>query len=575
MAINCCVTPTQNFKVPRNVCCSKVTLMTVLRHVPRKDFRTARQPTFKEKSHWDDSNAPHVVISSEHTCVVSPPFTNTTQSSAVFTASEGSKVIQITAIMMNTMRELSRSLTYHQRYVLALVRTVTGSLSFFCSAIIIYKIYLRYQEQKAVASVQGSRPSLNSKQGSKTYYRMMLMTSIIDVMYSFWAALSVLPVPKESGGVFAYGNVATCSTQSFFVQASPSIVIYMATLNIYFMLKIRYNIPDIVIEQRYEIWLHAFPIATWLILGVTGLSLKIFGPLTLPELGCWLGSYPPGCLYTNSCTRGYRNFQDNDWFVWTFSYIWLFICFFIVLVNSILIYSAIRKQERRNEQYLAAKLQKENSSSMTKMKSSMTNQLSVPELSLPDFDFLQQKSTQFDLELSNGVFFVTSDTVANDDQRPAVPAVAEKPEAAPLEEERPIAPTAPMNSDTPHNKDNKDTTGNPPLEDKADARALVHRHVQANANRIKQSRTAAVQSSCYVLSSLFTAVWTFMPWVGYKLLVETRVRFFFAFMVNIAVPAQGIFNLFIFVRLHYIHLRETKKEWSRIQCFRHCLFCPA
>jgi hypothetical protein len=543
--------------------------------VPCKDFRTARQPTFKEKSHWDDSKAPHVVILSEHACIVSSPIPHRAfLFSAVFTASAGSKVIQITATMMNAMRELSRSLTYHQRYVLALVRTVTGSLSFVCSAIIIYKIYLRYQEQKAVVSVQGSRQSLNSKQGSKTYYRMMLMTSIIDVMYSFWAALSVLPVPKESGGVFAYGNVATCSTQSFFVQASPSIVIYMATLNIYFMLKIRYNIPDVVIEQRYEIWLHAFPIATWLILGVTGLSLKIFGPLTLPELGCWLGSYPPGCLYTNSCTRGFRNFQHNDWFVWTFSYIWLFICFFIVLVNSILIYSAIRKQERRNEQYLAAKLQKENSSSMTKMKSSGTNQLSVPELSLPDFDFLQQKSTQLDLELSNGVFFVTSDTDAKVDQRPAVP---EKPEAAPLEEERPIAPTAPKHSDTPHNIDNNDSTGNLPLEDKANAlaRASLHRHVQANTRRIKQSRTAAVQSSLYVLSSLFTAVWTFMPWVGYKLLVDARVRFFFAFMVNIAVPAQGMFNLFIFVRLHYIHLRETKKEWSRIQCFRHCLFCSA
>jgi hypothetical protein len=481
---------------------------------------------------------------------------------------------------MNAMRVLSRSLTYRQRYVLALVRTASGSLSLFCSSIIIYKIYLRYREQNVAASVQESRRSLkNSKQGSNTYYRMLLMTSIIDIMYSFWAALSVLPVPKESGGVFAYGNVATCSAQSFFVQASPAIVIYMATLNIYFMLKIRYNIPDVVIEQRYEIWLHAFPIGMWLTVGITGLSLKIYGPLTLPELGCWLGSYPPGCLYTQSCTRGYRNFQDNDLFAWTFSYMWLFLCFFIVLINSILIYSAIRKQERRNEQYLAVKIQKENSCSTTKMNASISNQLSVPDLSLPDFDFLQHTSTQFDRDSSNRAFFINSQAIVND-VHPTPLTVMDEKLAAFLEEkvdeeDNLMSRTVTVNSDAAASIGNISAT--PPQEDRVDtlARASLNRRAQAHAHRIKQSRTAAVQSSCYVLSALLTAVWTFMPWVGYKLLVDVRARFFFAFMVNIAVPAQGIFNLFIFVRLHYMHLRETKKEWSRLRCARFCLLCPA
>jgi hypothetical protein len=59
------------------------------------------------------------------------------------------------------------------------------------------------------------------------------------------------------------------------------------------------------------------------------------------------------------------------------------------LVNSILIYTAIRKQERRNEQYMAAKIQKEGSSSITKVQSS-TNPLSAPDLSLRIFIFFNR-----------------------------------------------------------------------------------------------------------------------------------------------------------------------------------------
>ena len=96
--------------------------------------------------------------------------------------------------------------------------------------------------------------------------------------------------------------------------------------------------------------------------------------------------------------------------------------------------------------------------------------------------------------------------------------------------------------------------------------------VTKTTNTIKHSRIAAVQSTLYVSSALFTAIWIFMPWVGTKLQVNARTRFFFAFMVNIVSPSQGLFNLFIFVRLHYLRLRETKKDWGRWKCVKECLF---
>ena len=409
---------------------------------------------------------------------------------------------------MSTNSALSTSLTDSQRYVLALVRTVSGSCSLLCSSIIIYKIYLRNKQQKAAAAhVQESRRSITTKRAANTYYRMLWMTSVIDIMYSFWCALSVLPVPKETGGVFAYGNVATCCTQAFFVQAGHTIVLYMATLNVYFMLKIRYNIPDVVIERRYEIWLHAIPVGIWLISGVAGFSLKIFGPLPLPEMGCWIGPFPQGCLRTNSCILGSQLHDHRDLIVWTFSYMWLFLCFFIVLVNSILVYSTIHNQERRNEQYLATRILKQGASSA--MMKSSTIQPSVRHLSLPDFDFLHSDES-----------FVKSHSKRNH-VSPTLPIVDEKQESPRCDEaertaadslvacEHPGAPSPPLHLD-----------GTKTTEV---SQASFQRHM--NARRIKQSRTAAVQSTCYTLSALFAAVWTFLPWVGYKWNLDVAVRF--------------------------------------------------
>jgi hypothetical protein len=285
---------------------------------------------------------------------------------------QSNPIVCYRTMVVAVLRELAETLSYRQRYILALTRTFTGTLSLIASSIIIYKIYLRYSQHKKKTSsnivIGGSfrRSNHSSNGGMNTYFRMILGVSILDVMHSFWTALSVLPAPPSSGGVFAHGTTATCSAQGFFAQLTTPIVLYMATLNTYFMLKIRYNIADNVIVRRYEFWFHAIPIVFWLVTGFTGLSLKIFNAIALPmagcwaalpELGCWIAPYPGGCISTNTCTRGYKIAEYINWYAWSFSYIWLFLCVIVVLVNSILIYSTIRSQERRNASYFAAKLQ--------------------------------------------------------------------------------------------------------------------------------------------------------------------------------------------------------------------------
>jgi hypothetical protein len=458
--------------------------------------------------------------------------------------------------MVVVFRALSRALSYRQRCVLAVVRTVSGSLSLIASSIIVYKIYLRYIESKKSAPVIGSGSfRSNNKKNINTYYRMMLVVSILDILHSFWTALSVLPTPPSSGGVFSHGTTATCSTQAFFAQLTTPIVLYMATMNTYFMLKIRYNVPDRVIEKSYECWFHAIPIGIWLVTGIAGLSLKIFNTIALPELGCWISPYPRGCTFTNTCTRGFKIAEYLDWYVWSFSYLWLFVGVIVVLVNALLIYSAIRRQEQRNAKYLASKLQSAEVS-IKKIEEHSAVSATSPEGSLPEFDFIDDTTS----EIPKSDVEVVKDSIEKPDDISGFLVL-------PISDEKSSA--TPINHSGPKPEICVDDSNNNVT---ARTATLSPRHTaKENARKIKNSRKAAVQSSLYLLSALFTAVWIFLPWLGNKLLVEARVRFFFAFMVNIVSPSQGLFNLFIFVRLQYLRLRETNQDWSRWRCVKQCL----
>jgi hypothetical protein len=262
---------------------------------------------------------------------------------------------------------------------------------------------------------------------------------------------------------------------------------------------------------------------------------------------------------------------------------WLFLCVIVVFVNSILIYLAIRKQERRNEKYLAAQIQKQTTTSSTTRRPRNSSNCEVSQLSLPHFDFVDlgplnstdaadnQVNVPDDLMSSNMKCFhdsTTSPSTVNEDQiqdertlQPHCSSAAVK--------ESPIEPISAIDELPP-------TEG--PNTDLSMSASSIPPQTMANSNQrcLKQSRMAATQSSCYICSVLFLAVWTFFPWVGYKLQVAAPMRFFFAFMTNAVGPAQGFLNLLIFVRLQYVHLRETKKnDWSRIRCFRHSLFSSA
>ena len=455
---------------------------------------------------------------------------------------------------MTIDRLLAAVLSKDQKIVLVLSKTISASLSLFGSSIIIYKIFLRYKAQSKSSTVVSSSLRSSKNDGITTYHRMLLGISILDVIHSVSGAFGPLMVPTYTNSTFAHGNTATCSMQGAIQQLTPTIVLYMAMLNMYFMLKIRYNVSDSVINRRYEIWLHAIPIAHFLSTAIIGLSMGIYGPIILAELGCWIDSY---CVYRNSCTRSGPIFYEHlDWFAWSFAYIWLFICVIIVSVNAVLIYTAIRGQEKRNANYLGARLQNGSTPSGSGFPSNVSNSLQEFDIGGIDNDdsepdasavvHMEDHESGKDILMKNEV-----------ETKPATVETSAESGKIESSEQASTQLSEGINGSTP-------IVGSPATSRKSSG--------IRQTQKVKQSRIAAVQSLLYVGSAFFTAVWVFMPWVGNKLEVTAQWRFFFAFMVNIVSPSQGFFSLFVFIRLQYLRLRETNKEWSRLRCVKECLF---
>jgi hypothetical protein len=431
-------------------------------------------------------------------------------------------------------------LTHSQRVFLALSRSVSALLSLMASWIIVCKIMLRYRDYRRYSGGNRGRNNNSSSVEITTYHRILLGTSFLDILHSTWAAMSTLPVPASTGVVFGHGTTAACSVQGFFIQLSSALPIYMAALNTYFMLKIRYNVSDDIIRRKYEPWFHLVPLIQGFTTASAGAGLKIFNPIIIPELGCWIAQYPPLCDVFGGCTRGYKLDKYLDFYVWIFSYGWLFASFIVVLVNSILIYTAIRKQERRNERYRFG-----HKSSTTGPKGSTQTSLQPSAYSTESQDYNSSISSP--------------------------QSVVPREESAILNENEEV-----VKSNQGLESVLSNTEMNSPAEVSIDTAGRTKKqsdNIRSLGAKVRLSRIAAFQSLLFCSSTFFVAFWIFMPWVAVKIQASEKSIFFIAVMVNIVNPSQGMFNLFIMVRLQYNRLRTVEK-WSRFQCVKTCIFSP-
>jgi hypothetical protein len=420
-------------------------------------------------------------------------------------------------------------LTPTQQWTVALTRHIMGNLSVVASCIIVYQVVLRILQSR-----RSQRRDLVTP-----YHRLMLGFSVADILYSFWVGLSTLVVPASSGVIYGFGTTATCSTQGFFLQFGAATHLYIAILSLYFLLKIRYNVTDDTLYHRYEMWFHAIPWVVAIGTGSLGVASQVYNPMIVPDMGCWVGPFPTDCLDPGGppCTRGYKTDAQGSLYSFILAFCWLFASFVVVLVSNILIYRTVRCQERRNEQYLGSQLQAQSS----------IFALPVPE-----------PTTRWKHDESSPP--VASDGLPVTSSEEKIAAVCEidgteRDSGAAPEQGRTESSTA-----MEHPGSREDTSS--------------RRRQSASWQSAKASRTAATQSILYVSSAGFTVVWIFLPFFFYKLGLPNGWLFFAVLTYSAFAPMQGVFNLMIFVRPEYLRLRGSRRDFSRLQCVRSCLFSP-
>jgi hypothetical protein len=411
--------------------------------------------------------------------------------------------------------------SHSQKVLMAISRVLSGSFSLVASSIIVYKIYRRFKKSRTSGA-----DSRNFE--VTTYHRMLLGISFLDILFSFGSLGGTFVVPASTGVVFGHGTTATCSTQGFLLQTGAALPVYVACLNIYFMIKIRYNVNDTILRRRYEPWLHGIPIAFSFSSATLGVALKIFNPINIPEMGCWVAPYPRGCSIKGHCTRGYKIGERLDLYVWVFAYGWFFASFLVVAVSSLLIYTAIRGQERRNSLYLGSSLQG--------LQPPMGSSALDPDSSSRKNDWLVTRG-------------------ATDEGKSPDESTSQA-----------------VDSSQAHEGSTKSMDRSSEIASRTGSQALRQR---SSGRLARASRVAAVQSGLYCTATFMRALWSFVPWLGWKVGAPTKVRVFYAFMSCFVAHLQGVFNLYIFVRLQFNHLRKTERDWSWLKCVLHCLTSPA
>lgn len=213
--------------------------------------------------------------------------------------------------------------------VLSIIPHITGTMSVIGSCSILYDIL-------SDRHVKIQRP----------FYRIMLVMSLVDAIASFPSALSTLPIPAGTEGVYgARGNTQTCTAQGFFIQLLAMSPFYNMILSAYYLLVGKYHMAeeDIV---KYEKFMHLTAITLGTGFAILGLPLTLYNNA---NLWCWIASYPANCEDASgkpgpvTCERG-----QNAWlFRWLIFYGPIWLAIFAVIIMMIMLTLSIYSEEKR------------------------------------------------------------------------------------------------------------------------------------------------------------------------------------------------------------------------------------
>lgn len=87
--------------------------------------------------------------------------------------------------------------------------------------------------------------------------RFMLMMSIFDVVHSTAILVSTAAMPRHLNIYGARGNDASCTAQSIFMVIGLAVPLYNSSLNLFYLLTIKYNMDSTRFSSKIEPFLHA------------------------------------------------------------------------------------------------------------------------------------------------------------------------------------------------------------------------------------------------------------------------------------------------------------------------------
>jgi len=112
---------------------------------------------------------------------------------------------------------------------------------------------------------------------STTYHRLLLGMSVGDILFSLSQVTFGAISPSDMSYMVwnARGNLATCTANGFFVVMGMMLTLfYSCSLNIYYLILIKYNKSESYIRKKVEPFLHGVPISVALIWSIIGLVNK-------------------------------------------------------------------------------------------------------------------------------------------------------------------------------------------------------------------------------------------------------------------------------------------------------------
>jgi hypothetical protein len=201
--------------------------------------------------------------------------------------------------------------------VLMYLPMATGTLSLIGSSLVLLSIY-----RSTVHAPLGSRcrnsihRSTTRGQTSPVYHRILGVMSAYDIVYTLFSSMfGVLFKPQQSFTLSnGHGTRFTCTLQGFFIQWGYGCFAYGAWLSVYYVLTIRYNLPEATLARYVEPVIHASVFVFYFGTALIASAVGLMNPTS--HAACWIVPYPLSCADFNvPCVRGANFKQAVLWII--------------------------------------------------------------------------------------------------------------------------------------------------------------------------------------------------------------------------------------------------------------------